>query len=79
MSGNIFNKGLGYFKSTAGRKCGKLTVIRFHKITNDGMIKTIDVTRKQIKTNISFGGRPFMLEKSTKKDFDNAVKKVLNG
>ena len=74
---DIFNKGLGYFKSTAGRKGGNIVVIRFHKITNDGMIKTVDVTRNQIKTNASFGGRPFMLFKSDKKSFDKAAKQVL--
>ncbi len=74
---NIFNKGLGYFRSVAHRNCGRMTVIRYHKITNDGMIKTVDTTRGQIKTNQTFGERPFMLSKSNKKAFDKAVKKVI--
>lgn len=74
----IFSQGLGYFRSTAKRHGGKINVVRYYKIRNDGMIHTIDVERKTTKVNMSFGSRPFMIEKSTKKAFDKAVNQVIN-
>lgn len=68
---------IAYFESVTRRKAGRLTVIRYYCLRDDGSIKTIDVTRKSVKTNASFGCQPTKIKTSTAARFDSALAEVL--
>lgn len=69
---------IAWFRSEKGRNGGKLDVIQYHAVREDGTIKTIDVIRGTIRVNTTFGSRPVeKLIKISRKQFDYELEKML--
>ena len=69
---------ISWFRSEKGRHGGRLDVIQYHAVREDGTIKTIDVIRGTIRVNTTFGSRPVgKLTKITENQFDYQLEKML--
>lgn len=70
-------KALSYFRTEYGRY-GYKNIVRYLKVMDNGIIKVVDVTQLRTSSIRSFGSTPMKLFKSTKRAWENAMRKVIN-
>lgn len=69
---------VGYYTGRKTRYGKKHVIILFYEVRHDGTVKTVDISRREVKYNKTFGGEPVTVKPTTQSEFNRALNYVLN-